>query len=217
MTKPVNRHPNSGELALWVSADLPLASRAGIALHLWRCERCSREVKALRESRAALLDEGTATAMPPGVDWDRLSSEMTANIRLGVAAGEIVGSTPEPEPSHLWRAAVVMASVLMLAASVLWWYHRTYNPETGIARGGPLRVLTQSGGEVAPGEVILKATLGGIGVEQNGQALALAAEDESVARGVTVSLQGSMAQGSMNARYVDEDGSQVTIHRVYTE
>ncbi|MEZ5354866.1 MAG: hypothetical protein R2762_19705 [Bryobacteraceae bacterium] len=205
------RHPGRDELALSISGDLPVSRRLAVRWHLRRCAACQREIQGYGEARARVRGGG-GESLPGHVDWDELSSEMTANIRLGLAAGEIVRSGEEAAPSHLWRAAVVMASVLMLAASVIWWYHRTYNPETTMAlRGGPLAILSEAPAR-AEDEVVLKATLGGIGVEQNGQAMALAAENEAAPRGVTVSLV-----GAMNARYVDEDGAEVTIHRVYTE
>ncbi|MEZ5398506.1 MAG: zf-HC2 domain-containing protein [Bryobacteraceae bacterium] len=210
------RHPVRADLALFLSGDLAPGARIGIRWHLARCEDCRRELETFRQARTHLRGQRFEDAIPAGLDWERVAADMTANIRLGLAAGEIVGEPRQPEPSHLWRAAVVMASILMLAGSVIWWYHRTYNPETPVALSGPLRVLAEQvksePAKEAPGEVVLKATLGGIGVEQDGQALALAAEDDAGPRGVTASMQ-----GSLNARYVDEDGSEVTIHRVYSE
>jgi hypothetical protein len=155
-----------------------------------------------------LIEE--TSVLPAGLDWNDLAAEMKANIRLGLTAGEIAGGEQEVAPSHAWRAAVVLASVLMLAATVLWWYQRTYRPEPGMAAGGgPIGLIS---GSMPADDIILRTTLGGIGVESSGQALALAAEEEDAPRGITVSLQ-----GSMNARYVDEDGDEVTIHRVYAE
>lgn len=140
--------------------------------------------------------------MPPGLDWDRLATEMKANIRLGVEAGECVGPVPAAPARRIpWMPAAAMAVVASVFLTLAWWQARTLRPQYQ-ANARPA---------LANGEVVLKATNGAIGVERNGETLTLMHQG-STAGAVSVGVQ-----GSLNARYIDEDGGQVTIHHVYTE
>ena len=52
--------------------------------HLNSCADCRGWVAAYRTDRESLRP--LATAMPAGVNWDRLALEMSADIRVGLAA-----------------------------------------------------------------------------------------------------------------------------------
>lgn len=187
-------HPSDATLALYAGQDLRFFARWRTERHLADCERCREEVEAYAGLRDAMPDLLAA----PDAGWNRLASEMKANIRLGLAAGECVRD-PQPEerkpaPFFNVKAAVACASIVaLLAAGVL------------IERPMP-----QPKGD----GVTLEATATGIRLRGGGQSLSIlhsaAAEDKAVT--FTVG-----AQGSMRARYVDSDTGYVTINNVYAQ
>jgi len=196
----MRRHCDAADLALYAGGDLGLAARLVTGLHVRTCSRCRAEVESFRDARRALREE--SRPMPPGLDWDRLAAEMKANIRLGVEAGECVGAVVEAPGRRVPLAPVAaLALVLSLFLTLAWWQARSLRP-VHRANARP---------EVADGQVVLKATTGAVGVERNGEALTLVHAGGG-AGSVSVGVQ-----GSLNARYIDEDGGQVTIHHVYTE
>ena len=55
------------------------------------------------------------------VHWDRLAAEMTANIHLGLEAGECIGPVRVNRPERIgWRAVTVMAGISALLMGA-WW------------------------------------------------------------------------------------------------
>lgn len=204
-------HPTIQELALYSGGDLGLLDRVRVGWHVRGCDGCRGEVESFVRTRHGLEEAvSSPDALPPGVDWERLAGEMKANIRLGLAAGEIVSVAPAPTRRQGWRIAVAMATVsamimLVMTVTVLYKGKPEGPPRHGVAMSGPSIVL-----ESPRPEVVLKATLGGIGFERNGQTMALAHEGSAIATKVST-------QGSMQARYIDDDTGQVTIHHVYTE
>ena len=89
-------HPNESTLALFAAdsgGDLELLERARVALHLRRCAGCRQQVSDFQALRADLASMRERSTGPLG-DWDRLSDEMTANIRLGLSMAECVGPAP---------------------------------------------------------------------------------------------------------------------------
>jgi hypothetical protein len=196
------------QLALFASGDLAWIERLQLRLHVVRCPVCQEEVAGLARMRREVRDARDET--PPGLDWDQLAAEMKANIRLGLAAGEIV-SVPEPVTRHRgWQVAVAMGTVtalVMIAMTVTVLRNGRPSLPAGHwqATGGPLVILEGPRGH----EVVLRATMGGIGVERNGQAMALT-------HGGTAAAVKMELHGSMQARYIDDDAG-VTIHHVYSE
>jgi len=79
------RHLPQSDLALYAGGDLSLWRRTIARAHLNGCPDCRGWVAAYRTDRESLRP--LATAMPAGVNWDRLTVEMSANIRVGLAAG----------------------------------------------------------------------------------------------------------------------------------
>ena len=61
-------------------------------------------------------------------------------------------------------------------------------------------------------ELVLRATMGGVEMRRADRALTLTYAGSGTA--ATVSVAG---EGSVNARYVDDESGQVTIHHVYAE
>jgi hypothetical protein len=81
-------HMIESDLALFISGDVGMWTYVKINLHLAGCDTCRARIEAYRQSRLRLKQ--AAAEMPEGADWDRLAAEMTANIRVGLAAGECV-------------------------------------------------------------------------------------------------------------------------------
>src|SRR4051794_1056729 len=87
------KHPHESDLALFAGHDLGFLSEWRVSRHVARCEQCRASVDAFESARLEVTGLGE---LPPEIAWNRLASEMKANIRLGLAAGECVGPS-EPE------------------------------------------------------------------------------------------------------------------------
>lgn len=187
----MKKHPMDGDLALYAGGELPLARRLLAAWHLRRCGRCRHAVARIQEARAALR---AAADLPPGVDWPTLEAEMKANIRLGLAAGELV-SRPAVRPrlrTFDWKAAAVVAASLVLVTAAGW-------------------LLQRAGRTAAPAasaEILLHPSKEGLSVRwgQSGSAV-FGLGQAPVAAAVSW-------DGSARAPFVDEDTGQVTIYDV---
>src|SRR6185312_14422117 len=83
--KDMTGHVMETDLALYAAGDLPFWRNAMVRLHVRRCEECRGLVGAIRADREEL--RGSADDLPANLDWDQLAAEMTANIRVGLAAG----------------------------------------------------------------------------------------------------------------------------------
>ena len=121
------KHVSESDLALYASGDLGGWPRWTTALHVHRCVECREMVEAYRMLRADARSE--TSALPAGLDWDRLSAEMRANIHVGLAAGECVtppGTQGRPEGdkkfavSSVWRPAAVVAALAVVVTGA-WW------------------------------------------------------------------------------------------------
>jgi hypothetical protein len=190
----MNRHPAQTRLALYAGGDMDFAERLAVALHLAGCGRCRDEAQAFRRTSAEVKE--AAMEMPPGLDWDTLSGEMKANIRLGLAAGaavEPVFRDARPEPLS-WRAALVLGAAT--AVVVLGWFLNLPQPQADLALAGG---------------VVLEATEAGVELKEGGSAMVLT-HPGSAAVFTAVS-----ARGSVRAHYVDAETGQVTVTNVYAE
>jgi hypothetical protein len=186
-------HPSSNVLALLAGGELPPWSRWRLGRHLKRCPECRREVEAFCREREWIRE--AAGALPAEAHWGRLAAEMKANIQVGLSAGECVDRA-EPAAQWLgWRAAAALASITLVIVSG-WWLHM---PRPPVASS-----------EYAGG-IVLAATPVGIELKQEGRALTLMhPSSEPVLVSVSV-------QGSMTARFVDEETGMVTINNVYLQ
>ena len=192
-------HPGPDDLALFAGGDLGLLDRWRVGRHVRSCVSCLRDVEAFRSSTVALRAE--TSEAPVGLDWNRLAAEMTANIHVGLEAGECVGRVRQKPrarvPAVGWRAAAVMGamSAILFAAWVL------NPPERRPAHGlrGP--------------RVEIRNTANGLELAENGHALVLLhGRGMKAQRPIIVS-----APGTLKARFVDEDTDQITITNVYAE
>jgi hypothetical protein len=186
-------HPGDKQLASFSGNESSGLERLRVWWHVRDCDRCRREVEAM-QANAALLRTSVAK-LPAGLNWDRLAAEMTANIHVGLEAGECVGSIARPKPNILgWRPAAAMAGMGLILAGA-WWL----NPprQNGLAA------------KRSPVEIQTSAT--GLEVKENGSALIL-----MHTRGQQAPIIVS-TPGSLRARYVDQDTGQVTINNVYAD
>jgi len=200
-------HPSESELALFAGGDLGFVDRWRVRQHLRQCDSCRSEVESYQDARQdvrALVDE-----MPEGVNWTRLSQEMTGNIRVGLAAGECVGPVPMHRPRSLaWHAAAVISASFVIVLGAMWLntpreqMDRLFGALASIHLHGPVRPVALQEA------VVLEASPSSIDLRANGGTMSfLTSPKEGVA--VQVSMQ-----GSVRAQYVDEDTGQVTINKV---
>lgn len=186
-------HPGEKELALYSSGDLNFIELLRVKWHLRSCDKCVSGVETMRGLAAAL--RASADSLPANLNWDRLAAEMSANIHLGVEAGECVGRTPVRRVERIgWRAAVVMAG-MTVALFTAWWL----NPPT----------VREMRAQYSPAEI--RSAPGGIELNENGSTLMLL-HTRGQESPIIVS-----APGSLRARFVDADTGQVTINNVYTD
>jgi hypothetical protein len=209
----MKRHVMETELALYAAGDLPVWRSALVHLrvrfHLRGCDECRGLVEALRADRQEL--RRSADDMPSGVDWDQLAAEMTANIRVGLAAGECVTPRERKVATMSWRPAAIAAGLVVLLAGA-WWLNipRTDTEAIGrairdMATGGRMNATQEERGPVVGASsagVVLVENGGRMGIDQGGL--------EPVMYSVST-------QGSASARYVDQDTGQVTITATYVQ
>jgi hypothetical protein len=187
-------HPERDQLALFAGGDVGWLDRFRVRSHMNSCEQCREQIEQYRESAMALR---TASAeLPERLDWNRLAAEMTANIHLGLEAGECVTRVRPKAPAMGWRAAAAMASLCAVLGAA-WWL----NP--------PVRQVPVLRGP----HVEIRTTSAGLELNENGNTLVLLHTRGSRAeRPLIVS-----APGTLRARYVDADTGQITINNVYSE
>ncbi len=126
------RHPNQAALALQAGGDLGAFGRWRMERHLTRCARCREEVSAFQSVRESMADLSQLPELP----WSSMAAEMSANIRLGLSAGECVRSAETKMPLHLgWRSAIAMASIaaLVVASVILERPHLKFDREENAA------------------------------------------------------------------------------------
>jgi hypothetical protein len=187
------KHPDEGTLALFAGHDLSFMFEWRIGRHVARCQQCRGTVDAfvsLRSETAALGE------LPPDIAWNRLASEMKANIRLGLAAGECVsGPAPVADRAGFTGLHTLMAyaAVIMLVVAGVW-----------LQRPVP----------VEQGRAVLAATGDGIELTEGGRSLGLRYGASRDIKDVSYSAD---AKGAMGARYVDSSTGYVTVVNVNME
>lgn len=205
------------DLALYASGDLSLLRRLAVRLHVRSCERCRASVETYRANRNQV--KAIAAEMPQGVNWDRLSAEMTANIRVGLAAGECVAlparnrrraSAGLRRPLRInWRPAAITAGLVVLM-SVAWLLNMPSGATAEL--GHAMSAIMHGHGAVADydrGPVVVATPLG-VELRENDSAFGGSQDSAPVAVSVSV-------QGSASARYINADTGQMTITSVYVQ
>jgi hypothetical protein len=213
----MNRHVRETDLALYASGDVSLWQRAAIHLHVRQCQRCREAVSEFRADARALRD--ASAGLPEGVDWARLSAEMTANIRVGLEAGECVAprgrsrkviSASIPERWRPVALASAVAAMLTIMLGGAWWLNVPAQDTQALNRA----VHSIWRGRAAMSDergAVIEASSEGIELRKNGGSLGVS---QDAARLMTVSVS---TQGSASAHYVDQDTGQVTITSVYEQ
>lgn len=192
-------HPAKSDLALHAGSDLGWIRRFRVDRHLRGCAECRHEVELFARQRETVF--ANAPGLPPRVNWDSLAAEMRANIRLGIAASECIAHTPSLRRAPMWRMAAVTSGLLVFIMGG-WWVqrHTPLAPE-------PLAMSAK-----APAGTVLRANLAGVGLERDGHGMTL-----TYAGRPALTTVSAGTHGSVNARYIDEETGQVTIHHVYSE
>jgi len=191
------KHPVDGDLALFAGHDLNFVSEWRVGRHVSRCEHCRAIVEAFH---AQQVDVAGLSELPGDIPWNRLASEMKANIRLGLAAGECVAGPKAADGVSLFPAfssfqtAMAYAGVVVLVIAGLW----LQRPAP------PLEQTENHGAELA-------ATRDGIELSDAGGSFGLR---YGASRDVNYSAD---AKGSMGARYVDASTGYVTVVNVNVE
>jgi hypothetical protein len=189
-----HNHPEQATLALHAGGDLGRFTAWRTSRHVSQCEECREEVTAFQEMRERLPELNEIPDLP----WNRMASEMRANIRLGLAAGECVRESPAlvlRTPLFTGaRMAIAMASVLALIV-------------TGVVLERPTDSI------MSAGSPSVQTTLDGIQSRTGNQGFALmhkGADERYVS-------YTPGAAGTMGASYVDPKTDYVTMTKVYVE
>jgi anti-sigma factor RsiW len=204
----MSRHLAETGLALYASGDLPFWRGTLVKLHLRRCDECRGLVEALRRDREEL--RGSADDMPGNVDWDQLAAEMTANIRVGLAAGECVTPRERKIASISWRPAAIAAGLVVLMAGA-WWLNIPRTDTEAIGRA--IRDMASGGRATATQEnrdPVVGASSTGVELVENGGQMRIKQG------GLEPVMFSVSTQGSASARYVEDTG-QVTITATYVQ
>ena len=145
------QHLTETDVALYAAGDLPLWRRPLTHFHSSGCAACTERIAAYRSDQEFV--RRMAAELPRGLDWDRLAAEMTANIRVGLAAGECVARRTQARTlSTGWRVAAASAGFAALLVSA-WWLNMPASQTASLGRavkkiaqvrpwrGGPLLPL----------------------------------------------------------------------------
>jgi hypothetical protein len=212
----MSQHIVETDLALYVSGDLGLLRRVSVRLHARHCDRCLGLLEAYRADRGRVKD--LVAELPKGVDWDRLAQEMTANIRVGISAGECVARPRQRKPVVVnWRPAAIAAGVVALL-SAAWLLNMPSGTTAELGRA--MSAIAHGHGSVLPNSVapgvdpdrgpVVWANQQGIELRENNNAMGGSQDARPVA--VSVSLH-----GSASALHVNSDTGQMTITSVYVQ
>ncbi|HEY2845335.1 MAG TPA: hypothetical protein VGJ09_16850 [Bryobacteraceae bacterium] len=215
MNGHLSQHLAETDLALYASGDLPVWHRLAAGWHVRGCSQCRALVQTYRLDRDRL--QQSAGQVPEDVDWDQLSAEMTANIHVGLAAGECVSPrAPRVAALSWWRPVAAAAGILVLVSGA-WWLNIPKSDTETIGRALYHMATGDRGTQqpAAPAErgSMVGASPSGSGVElvENGGSLGIEQ------RGLQPVMYSISTQGSASARYVDQDTGQVTITAVYVQ
>jgi hypothetical protein len=197
--------------------DLGRWERWRAARHVAGCAECHHEIQALRQASTQLRElAAEMPELPNGLSWNRLSQEISGNIRVGLAAGEAIALFDKParsKPRLGWNAALVILGATLVFGIAFWTSLPAQQAEHLLA--SLKRIRTERIGTVihsaagAPEEAVVEASSAGIQVKENGRTLSLM---QPRSDGATVSIS---MQGSAGVRFVDADTGQVTTNKVY--
>ena len=189
----MSSHISTQQLALYSTGDLGWLKRRRVEAHLDQCSECSRMVAEFTSQQEDL--NGLGGQLPAGMTeamWKSLASEMTANIRLGLAAGECISQRPVFTTRPRLALTLAGLAVVVLVAGL-------QRPKPELSEP----VVTAS----APR--LLESSKDGVELRSGNRVLRVSTpEDLDVIRTVST-------RGEIRSRYVDDSG--VTIVNVYAE
>lgn len=203
-----SRHIPAQQLALFPSGDLGFWSSLCVKKHIARCDECAIAVDQYARLR---LESAQAREERPlaisGASWQALASEMTANIRLGLSAGECVSRAPVHHRRPRLALVAIAVALAIVCTEPLWlktikWPRATSHVQTNF-----------------PGEVSKNSgpSLSGPSLEVSGSRLLVRAPGREFSflppTGQTVSH--ALSPGGVGSRYTDDSG--VTIVNVDAE
>lgn len=210
----MSRHIPEADLALYISKDLSSWKYVLVGLHTASCESCRARMEGYRAGRRDL--QAKAAEIPAGEDWDRLGAEMTANIRVGLAAGECVAPRRSKPQVWGWKPVAIAAAAMVLLGSAFW-----LNLPASDAQflAGRVKAIFQGSGtnrfrRVRGGEehgAVVEASSDGIELRENGIPVSI---PQAASRPLSITVS---ARGFASARYVDADTGQMTITGVYVQ
>lgn len=217
MKRLFGNHPAETQLALFAGGDLRRWERWRVARHASSCIECRNEIQALREAGTEFQElAAQMPELPNGLTWNRLSQEISGNIRVGLAAGQAIALFDKPAPARHrlgWNAAMVVAAASVVFAIAFWTSLPPQQAEHLLASLQRIRAA-RIGTVIHPAtatsdEAVVEASSSGIQVKENGRTLSLM---QPRSDGATVSVS---MQGSAGVRFVDADTGQVTTNKVY--
>ncbi len=208
-------HPTAARLALYAGKDLGWWGQWRVQQHVANCSGCQSGLDALKNAGAQLRD--LAPDLPADLNWNRLSQEMTGNIRVGLAAGECIADfekTVRPvRPRIAWLSGTALGCAAVVVVAAVWLNLPMRQMDHLIAAVSQVRWNRIGSNFRAPAvnqdAVVLEASPLSIEVKTNGRGLALM---HPSSEGATVSVN---MQDSAGVRYVDADSGQVTLNKVY--
>jgi hypothetical protein len=187
-----SNHPSETDLALLAGGELNWLQRFRIEGHVSRCGDCRDVVASFGELRSAIHEYTPSETF----DWDRISADMRANIRVGLDAGECVREIPASVVRR-WKPqlAIGMAGVLLLAGAGV--FLRSQLPHDTLP--------------AAMHAAVLESTGSGVQVRSGSGSMTLT-NDGDVTGDQTIT-----SQGAIRTSYVDGTTGTVTVNSVYVE
>lgn len=189
------KHPEERQLALLAGGDTGWWEGLWLQIHLRSCVQCRERLTGLRRVRRLLASSGRE--LPEGVDWARLAGEMAANIRLGLEAGECVGTVHNRSPqTYCWRWAAVGGAIILLLTAA-WWLNIPPGARKAADEAGP----------------VVEYRMDGIELRSGGSSFVLR-HDRADASSTPVFTS---APDGLRVRFVDVETGQITVHHVYAQ
>ncbi len=192
------KHPSESDLALYATGDLNWAKQKLTGRHVAQCGACQTIMVEYSELREGVREFPKLSAH---FHWNRLAAEMSANIRLGIEAGECVSPRVSDRsrvrfPAHFggapsWHRLGIACAVLCAVAGIAFMIEHPPSLAAPPATG-----------------TVLEASESGLQISEGSQTMRLL---NTSGTGVSRTVG---ARGEVGARYLDADGT-VTVSQVY--
>jgi hypothetical protein len=104
-------------LSAYYDGELGREPATQVREHLGRCSQCAAQLADF--TRLSTLAAGLPTPQTPGAIWDRLESELDADVASPPSASHIQEPRPTSRPCHTPSASRITTNALALAATLL--------------------------------------------------------------------------------------------------